>query len=348
MTEKGIQRKGVLAAGNLILDTIKIIDRWPAQDTLCSILSHSCSNGGGPYNILKNLSKLDTNLPLEVCGLVGDDVEGQWIIDDCVKAGIDVRQLRRHQNASTSTTDAMTDATTGRRTFFHQRGANSELDMTDFEFSKTKAKIFSLGYLFLLDKLDILDDEGSTGAATVLKTARDAGLITAVDSVSFACADFREIAIASLKQADIFFVNELEAGWIVNYEVTLKNMKRAVRDLARLGSKGVVVLHMPQAAVACSAADDKIYFQPSVDLPDEQIIGSNGAGDAFASGYLYAVHEGMPVKDCLNYAVCTAAMSLSHSTPSDGLKSVLDCLHLGELHGYKKLPNCETTPSVTS
>jgi hypothetical protein len=49
------QRKGILAAGNFIVDHVKIIDDYPQQDMLASIVSESQSNGGGPYNVLKDL-----------------------------------------------------------------------------------------------------------------------------------------------------------------------------------------------------------------------------------------------------------------------------------------------------
>lgn len=331
-----VTRNGILAGGNFIVDTVKMINAWPEQDTLCSILSHSSSNGGGPYNILKNLSRLAPDLPLEACGLLGDDPQSRWVLNDCAEAGIDTTQLVCRAGAATSATDAMTVDGTGRRTFFHERGANAALDVADFDFSQTTAKIFSLGYLMLLDTLDVLSDDGSTGASVVLKSARDAGLITAVDSVSTTHPQFREIAIASLKHADIFFVNELEAGWIVGYEVTEENLPTAIRDLAGLGSNGVVVLHMPQRAIAYSVAEDRLETQSSVNFPAGKIMGSSGAGDGFATGFLYGVHEGWSLKESLNCAVCVAAMSLSHSTPSDGIQTLAGCLQLAEQYGYKK------------
>jgi hypothetical protein len=50
------QRKGILAAGNFIVNHVKIMDDYPQQDMLASIVSESQSNGGGPYNVLKCLA----------------------------------------------------------------------------------------------------------------------------------------------------------------------------------------------------------------------------------------------------------------------------------------------------
>ena len=229
----------------------------------------------------------------------------------------------------------MTDVKTGRRTFFHERGANAELNEGDFDFSKTTAKIFSLGYMMLLDKLDVLAQDGSTGASRVLKAAREAGLVTAIDAVSTSHPQFREIAVASLKEADIFLVNELEAGWILGYLVTEESLETSIRELAALGSRGTVVIHMPRGAIAYSVASDEIATQGSVDLPDGEIVGATGAGDAFATGFLYGSHEGCSLQESLRYAVCVAAMSLTHASPSDGVACLDKCLHLGETYGYK-------------
>ncbi len=331
-----VNRKGILSGGNFIVDTVKMIDAWPQQDTLCSILSHSRCNGGGPYNILKNLAKLAPDLPLEACGLLGDDPESTWVLDDCKQAGICTSQLNSRAGPSTSVTDAMTDVSTGRRTFFHARGANAELSVEDFDFRNTSAKIFSLGYLMLLDQLDQLDEDGNTGASTVLKNARAEGLITAVDVVSTAHPQFREISIAALKKADIFFINELEAGWILGYEISESNIRTAIRELAQLGSIGTVVLHMPQLAVAYTISSDTLTTQASVNFPAEKIVGATGAGDAFATGFLYATHEGLSVQKSLESAVCVAAMSLTHATPSDGILSLSECLALGKRYGYRQ------------
>ena len=62
-------RAGLLAAGNWIIDHVKIIDRFPEQDTLASILSRSRGTGGSPYNVLVGLAKLGAAFPLEAVAL---------------------------------------------------------------------------------------------------------------------------------------------------------------------------------------------------------------------------------------------------------------------------------------
>lgn len=110
-------RTGILAGGNFIIDHVKLINAYPEQDMLADIRSEASSNGGGPYNVLKDLAALRVDYPLSAVGLVGKDANGDWILRDCQSAGIDIKQLRQTQEAPTSYTDAMTVIATGRRTF---------------------------------------------------------------------------------------------------------------------------------------------------------------------------------------------------------------------------------------
>jgi sugar/nucleoside kinase (ribokinase family) len=167
---------GVLAAGNWIRDHVKTVDRWPDQDGLSMILEHADANGGGPYNVLKDLSGLGAPFPLLGMGLVGDDDDGRAILADCAACGIDASRLRRDPVSRTSYTDVMTVRSTARRTFFHDRGANARLGPEHLDFAGTQARIFYLGYLLLLDRLDAPGPGGRPAAYGVLKAARDAGL----------------------------------------------------------------------------------------------------------------------------------------------------------------------------
>src|SRR5687767_3815946 len=177
-------RTGILAGGNWIIDHVKIIDTWPIQDSLANILSSTHGTGGSPYNILVDLAKMGAPFPLAAVGLVGKDGDGEIIREDCAKLKIDVSALPRTDEAPTSYTDVMTVQGTGRRTFFHARGANALLDSRHFDFSRTDARLFHLGYLLLLDKLDGPSATHGTVAAEVLARAQAAGLKTSIDLVS--------------------------------------------------------------------------------------------------------------------------------------------------------------------
>ncbi len=325
------KRSGILAGGNFIVDSVKMIDSYPAENMLASIASESRANGGGPYNVLKDLAAMGAGFPLEAAGRVGEDANGRWILQDCQAHYIDTRQLRATPGAPTSYTDVMTVAATGRRTFFHQRGANALLEAAHFDFTQTQARLFHLAYLMLLDSLDVVDSGGSTPAAAVLQRARQAGLQTSVDIVSTENPWFGEIARAAFPFADHLVINEIEAGKILGRALCtgdLGVMKEAAVEILGLGVGEAVVLHFESGAVAAEKTAAPVA-QGSLQLPAGFSQGASGAGDAFAAGYLYGVHEGWPMAKRLELAVCTAAACLTDATPSAGLRPIADCLALG-------------------
>jgi len=330
-----VERRGIRAGGNFITDFVKIISDWPEQDALATIREESMGNGGGAYNLLKDLAALDLGLPLEAIGRVGKDANGRWIRDDCQAAGIATQQLRATDNEPTSYTDAMTVAGTGRRTFFHQRGANAGLAPADFDFGRSKARVFYLGYLMLLDRLDRFESPGRTAAREVLESASAAGLRTAVDLVSANDPRFREVVLSALPAVDLLFLNEIEAGHVLERPVPAERpaMLAAAVELGKLGARETVVIHAADGAVAASR-DGEQAWQGRVRLPAERIVGSTGAGDAFAAGFLSGWHDGTPVAACLERGVNVAAASLTAASASDGVATLAACLQLGSNHGY--------------
>lgn len=335
-------RHGIIAGGNWIVDHVKLIDTWPPQDALANILTESVGNGGSPYNILKNLAKLGATFPLEAIGLVGDDPDGRHILQDCRVHKIITRQLGQTQAAATSYTDVMTVREGGRRTFFHQRGANALLGEEHFDFRATEARHFHLGYALLLDRLDQLGPKGLPGLAEVLRAARAAGLTTSLDCVSENSNRFRDIVVPALPEVDVLFVNDFEAEKLTGLllgrgeRVDPAAVHQAARALLTLGVRGWAVIHFPEAACAC-ARTGQVLWQPSVQVPAESVAGTAGAGDAFAAGVLHGLHESWPMEASLELGACTAAASLLHPTCSEGIVNLSGCLALKTRWGLRSL-----------
>ena len=333
-------RSGLLAGGNWIVDAVKIIDTWPQQDALANIHSTSKGTGGSPFNVLVDLAIMGVPFPLEAVGLVGDDDNGRWIVEECRKNKIGTLALQHTAAAPTSYTDVMTVATGGRRTFFHARGANALLDSEHFDFSLTRARIFHLGYLLLLDKLDVPSATHGTVAAEVLASATDAGLKTSIDCVSEDSDRFARIVTPTLRYVDTCIMNEFEAGRVTGRKLrngeTLDRavLREAMGALLEAGVREQVVVHFPEGACVLKH-DGGWHEHGSVRLPAGYIKGAAGAGDAFTAGVLLGWHEGRAVDEWLRLGVCAAAANLSDETCTGGLKSQAECLAIGEQFGFR-------------
>ncbi|MDP0501831.1 MAG: carbohydrate kinase family protein [Verrucomicrobiota bacterium JB022] len=334
--------EGIIAAGNWILDQVKLLDVWPEQDALATIRSQTAGNGGSPYNLLKDLALLGARFPLRAVGLVGDDAYGRDIIADCRNHGIDTAQLATTPAAPTSYTDVMTVASTGRRTFFHHRGANALLGPEHFNLEGQAARWFHLGYLLLLDRLDAIGPDGRPVAAAVLERARSAGLKVSLDCVSEAGPRLRQVVSPVLPLVDLLFINDFECEGLTGISLRqgealcTSSVEKAARQLVAQGVREWVVVHFPEGACACSAQGE-VCWQGSVCLPQEFIAGAAGAGDAFAAGVLYCLHDERPMAAALELGVAAAAASLRDVTCSAGVQKAEDCIALAADYGCRSL-----------
>lgn len=334
-------RSGIYAAGNWIIDDIKIIDEYPHQDGLTKIRTIKSNNGGAPYNVLKDLSILKTPFPLYGAGLVGDDEKGQHIINDMKSCGVDVSNLQITKDAPTSYTDVMTVSSTGRRTFFHNCGANAFFSR-DYLNLDVNAKIFHMAYILLLDRMDEVDEHGKSMASYVFEEAQRLGFKTSTDIVSEASDRFQLVAPSSLPFINYLFVNEYEISKLTGIEiceggkVQLEKANEALDKIIDMGVNDFAFLHFPEAAIACDANKAKTVC-PAVDVPANLIKGSAGAGDAFAAGILFGIHENWPIDQCLKIGVCSGAASLFDESCSDGLKSMDDVKSLEAKFGLKTI-----------
>ncbi len=334
-------RNGLLAGGNWIVDQVKRVDVYPAPEKLANIIEEKQGTGGAPYNVQVNLAKLGVDFPLIGAGLIGKDLLGTRILEDCRRHNIDHRYLLATPAASTSYTDVMTEVKGGRRTFFHQRGANALWDGKNLDFDRIKARIFHLGYLLLLDALDAPDRKHGTRAAALLCAAREAGLKTCVDVISEDSDRFSRIVGPALKHADYCILNEFEAGKTTGFRVRQPDgsldpvsLRHAAGAMLQLGVRELVVIHFPEGGFARTRRGED-YWQSSLNLPAKIIAGTAGAGDAFCAGVLLGLHEGWDLARCLHTAVCVAAASLSESTCTAGVGSMKAALDLAKKYRFR-------------
>jgi sugar/nucleoside kinase (ribokinase family) len=236
----------------------------------------------------------------------------------------------------------MTVADTGRRTFFHARGANALLQDEHFDFSKTNARLFHLGYLLLLDGMDGPCPEFGTVAAKVLARAQAAGIRTSIDVVSEDSERFAKIVLPAVRHVDYCIMNEFEAGRVTGLQIRsetgldAKALRRAMEKLLEAGVRERVLIHFPEGACALGA-DGTWTSHGSVVLPEGYIKGAAGAGDAFTAGVLLGLHQGQSTEDQLRLGVCAAAANLADETCTAGLRPVSECLALGVRHGFRDL-----------
>jgi len=316
-------RKGIVSAGNWLVDTIKFIGSYPAAGNLVTIERIESGFGGCSHNVLADLAHMKTDLPLYAAGCVGKDALGDDIMAGIEKLGLNADGMCR-VDAATSYTDVMADMKAGPRTFFHHRGANAQLGPEHIDAITAPAKIFHLGYLLLLDRMDAPDAEYGIVAARVLDNLQKRGYKTSVDVVSEEGNRFREVILPCLKYMDYFIINEVEAGACYgtslrdeNGEILLDKVEEAAKFMLANGVKEACVIHFPEGGYAVRTNGDE-HYEPSLRIPASEIVSSVGAGDAFCATMLYALHEELPLQKSLRMANAAAWFNLHNATSTDG------------------------------
>lgn len=339
-----MSKRGIIGAGNWIVDRLNTIDRWPNVGELCLIRATERAGGGGPCNVLFDLAALAApDLPLYAAGVVGDDADGRFLRAEIERRGIDGRFLRTSAATPTSYTDVMSGD--GKRTFFHFAGANAELDRNELEAIDVPAKFFYLGYLLLLDRLDRTDPAGGTVAARLLNRMRQRGYRTAVDLVSAAPERFGAVVPPALPQVDVLIVNEIEAGNLCGRPLrrpdgtlAAERLPETAAKLLEHGVRELAVIHFPEGAYAARPDGVRLY-RPACRIAPESIAGTTGAGDAFFAGLLYALHEDFELDRALDLAAASAAFNLASVSASGGAPRLPELLHFAEHAEYAPVPD---------
>lgn len=334
--------KDVVVAGCCILDVIKEIDVYPQPTSLAKIHSQRISVGGALCNTGIDLKKLNEKLNIKTIGVLGNDTNGDFVLKTLQDNKIDVSLMRR-VDAPTGFTDVISEAS-GRRTFFHNQGANDFLNEEDFAMlDSSNTEIIHIGYLLLLGGLDKEDDIYGTKMAKLLHSLQERGIKTSIDIVSEDGERFCKIVTPSLKYCNYVIINEFEAGKIANINprnsddsISIENLKKILIKIKRAGVKNKVIIHCPELGAVIDE-NDEITIVHSLSLPNGYIKGSVGAGDAFAAGCLYGIINNYSNKQILSLASCASAQNLSVVDSISGATSEKETMKLEQKYLRNKI-----------
>ncbi|MGH6762094.1 MAG: carbohydrate kinase family protein [Phyllobacterium sp.] len=337
------QRRGIITGGTWCVDRNRVVSSWPQEDGLAEYLGEERHGGGSGHNLAVDIKRLDPAMWVETVGLVGDDEEGRFLLSLAAADGIDHEQMHVSDEAGTHFTDAFVSRSSRRRTHIFNRGVADLLSPDHFNFERTKARILHLGLPGIHKRLDSPFGMDENGWVAVLRKARQAGLQTNLELASVEGDLLARLCQPCLPHLDFLIVNDFEIGAISGL-VTLDSgqadvsaCEKAARIVLERGAMDVVVVHSPRVAIAVTR-DGRVVSKPSVNIPDALIVGANGAGDAFAAGMLYGLHEGWAIEDGLSLAHAAAATSLRSISTTTSVERSQACLELAAKWGWRSQP----------
>lgn len=301
----------IVCLGIVVADVIaRPVDAYPRRGELTLAREMWPSIGGCAANTGIGLQKL--GIETAIVGKVGRDGFGDMTRGILAGHGLDVTGLVADESAATSATMVMV-ASDGERSFIHFTGANAEFTADDVDWNIVRgAKLLHVAGHFVMPKFD-----GAPCAAT-LKTARESGIITALDTVWDATGQWMETLHPVLAHLDYFVPSLHEARQCFPKLHDAADVAQAFLD----EGVGVVALKMGEEGCYIRARDLELRL-PSFKV---DAVDATGAGDAFAAGFLAGVARGYDLEKCGLLGNATGACCVTQVGTVAGIRSLEETL----------------------
>ncbi len=236
----------------------------------------SLAAGGSAANTIHGLAML--GLPTGFIGSVGKDETGDFFEKDMKNAGVDTIIFRRSSPSGTAVALISGD---GERTFATHLGAATELnadDLTDRHF-----RGYEIFYIegYLIYNLPLVRQACSLARKTGMKVAID---LASYNVVEANLDSFREIIN---DYADIVFANEEEA-----FAFTGKAPEEAVRIIS--GSSRTAIVKTGKEGSIIKRGEELV----KTGILPVNCVDTTGAGDLYASGFIYGFSLDLPLDMC--------------------------------------------------
>ena len=301
-------KNGIAVVGSILVDEINEISSYPKSGELTKIKNVQKSVGGCVPNVAIDLKRICPELQVKAVGKIGADENGEYVKDVLSQNGVELENIALGAD-KTSFTEVMS-VTGGQRTFFTYAGASADFGVDDVDLNGLNVKMLHLGYFLLLDKIDSGDGE------KMLKMAQEKGIKTSIDLVS-ENSDRYSLVLPCLKYVDNLIINEVEAGAMTGIEPKRENLVEIAKKLKSYGVSERVIIHTPELGVCVS--ETGVELVPAYALPENFIVGTTGAGDAFCAGALLGIYQEKTDKEILQFASGAAVAALSKADATSGL-----------------------------
>jgi 5-dehydro-2-deoxygluconokinase len=265
--------------------------------------------GGSSANMAVGLARLGCRVGMISC--LGTDQLSDFLVGYLKDVGVEVAHIQRKAGflPSLAITEVSPPANFP-QVFYRHDAVDTQLAATEADLEYAAS-----GGIFVTNGTSLCASPSRESAYLALEAAREAGRLVVLD-VDFRAMSWpsrREAGLAvrlALPYVDVLIGNQeelmLTAGrdslekaisWLRNCELALV--------VSKLGDQGTRVY----------GAGDPVFLPP---YPVE-VCTTIGAGDGFASGFLYGLSKGMELERCLHYGNAAAAIVVSRLSCSDAM-----------------------------
>jgi 5-dehydro-2-deoxygluconokinase len=270
--------------------------------------------GGSSANMAVGLARLGAKVGMVAC--LGNDRLSEFLIDFLKSQNVDTRHVQTAPGYLPSL--CLTEVSPPDRfpqVFYRHDAVDTRLDVTDEDLSYAAS-----GAMFITNGTSLCASPSRESTYRALEHARQAGRRVVLDvdyrAMSWRSPEEAGLAIRlALPFVDVLIGNELELTIVAgarSLDEAIEKLRKARVPMlvSKLGDKGTRVW----------TGDAPVFLKPY----SVEVASTIGAGDGFASGFLYGLLKELTVVECLHYGNAAAAVVVSRLSCSEAMPTLAE------------------------
>ena len=296
----------VVGFGALNLDKLYKVNMIAKKEEEGSVIHFKESAGGSAANTVVGLARLE--LKTGFIGKVAADREGNFLLDDFRKEGVDVKGITVSAKGRSGTVMGFIDQK-GDRALYVDPGVNDQVEFKDINLDYVSGTEFLHLSSFVGEKPFKAQKQLIEQLSSV-KISFDPGAIYSRKGL---------VALKPIiKKSYVMFPNGIEVKLL-----TGQDYREGARTLTELGADLVAVKLGKRGCYVTDGKDSHLIEPYKVEAVD-----TTGAGDAFCAGFIYGLIRGRDLYECGKLGNFVASRCISKMGARTGLPKLEDLKNL--------------------
>lgn len=284
----------VVVVGQVARDLVLRVGQVPGPGTSVPVRERIETLGGKGANQAVSLAQLGA--PVALVGVVGDDGDGERVLDRARADGIDVCAVTRRTGTRTG---LIVDIVDGDATWRYLEDLPPSVSLTERDVAA------AAGLLRVASAVTVQLQQPADAALAAARAAHQAGALVVLDGAPTERSAVDDLlACADVVRADARETELLAGGPVPDAEAGVWAGRRLLERGARLAALAV-------------GAEGNVFVWPGgvlvVPLEDVPVVDTTGAGDAFTAALTFALVNGERAADAARAATDAAARTVGHA-----------------------------------
>jgi 5-dehydro-2-deoxygluconokinase len=267
--------------------------------------------GGSSANMAVGLSRLGARVGMVSC--LGEDSLSEFLIQFLQAEKVETRHVRRMPGYLPSL--CLTEVSPPDRfpqVFYRHDAVDTLLRVTEDDLAYIAGR-----EMLITNGTSLCASPSRESTYLALERAKGAGRRVVFD-VDYRAMSWPNAAVAgqavrlALPFIDVLIGNQLELSLVAGED----NIERATEALR--GRIPLLVSKLGEQGTRVWQGRDSVFLPPYA----VEVVSTIGAGDGFASGFLYALLAGKPVAECLHFGNAAAAIVVSRLSCSEAMPTL--------------------------